>query len=153
MKTSSERAIVHLNVTDFAVAVERIIDVTLRSRSLIITPSTNPRATVYDMSDEAWQDGVRKGMKLADALRRSPRALLRPPQPLLYEKAMISILRHARQFSPFIEHGRADGHFFLDLTGTKRLFGPPHDAASRLFREIDKQTGLQPIWTTATSKW
>ncbi|MBN4064028.1 hypothetical protein JYT56_00770 [bacterium AH-315-I07] len=60
-----ERAIIHFNVTDFAVAVERIKDSSLKHVPLIVAPAQASRALVYDMSEEAYKDGVRKGMRLS----------------------------------------------------------------------------------------
>jgi DNA polymerase-4 len=59
------RAIIHLNVADFAVAVERVLDTRLRERPVVIAPEGATRAAVFDMSDEAFQHGIRKGMALA----------------------------------------------------------------------------------------
>ena len=77
-----ERVILHLNIADFPVAVERLLDRSLRTRALVIAEPT-ARAVVYDMSDEAYADGVRKGMVLALARRRCPAALVLPPRPEL----------------------------------------------------------------------
>ncbi|MGD0094411.1 MAG: hypothetical protein ABSE73_31270, partial [Planctomycetota bacterium] len=65
----AERSIIHLNVADFAVAVERILDSRLRGRPVLIAPAGLARAAVYDMSEEAYRAGVRKGMDLARARR------------------------------------------------------------------------------------
>ena len=59
-----ERFVLHLNVADFAVAVERVVDRSLREKPLIVAALKTARATVYDMSNEAYNDGVRKGMPL-----------------------------------------------------------------------------------------
>ena len=56
-----ERSIIHLNVADFAVAVERAVDGRLRDRPVIIAPAGAARAAVYDMSEEAYRSGIRKG--------------------------------------------------------------------------------------------
>ncbi|MCK5194435.1 MAG: hypothetical protein KAQ71_11540, partial [Desulfobulbaceae bacterium] len=64
-----ERSIIHLNVTDFAVAVERLLDRSLLNRPVIVTTAWSWRAVVHDMSEEALRDGVRKGMLLKDARR------------------------------------------------------------------------------------
>jgi DNA polymerase-4 len=45
------RSIIHLNVADFAVAVERAVDHRLNQRPVIIAPEGAARAAVYDMSD------------------------------------------------------------------------------------------------------
>ncbi len=147
-----ERAIVHLNVADFAVAVERVVDRRLAGRPVIVAPPAAARAPVYDMSDEAYRAGVRKRMPLARALRLCPEACLRPPRPELYQRAMDDLLRRALDFSPLVEPGPADGHLFVDLTGTSRLLGPPVDAAWKLRRRARNELGLDPIWTLATNK-
>ena len=64
-----ERSILHFNVADFAVAVERVADSSLLRSPLIIALPTTARAAVYDMSEEAYQAGVRKGMLLNQATR------------------------------------------------------------------------------------
>ena len=63
-KGIADRSIIHLNIADFAVAVERLIDGRLKHRPVIIASEGTARATVYDMSEEAYRCGVRKGMRL-----------------------------------------------------------------------------------------
>ncbi len=147
-----DRAIIHLNVADFAVAVERSVDRRLQKWPLIISPEGAARATVYDMSEEAYQAGVRKGMPLGRARRCCPDARLVPPHPALYAQVMQAFIRQARPYSPLIEPGEADGHLFMDVTGTSRLFGPPVDVAWRLRRQARADLRLAPIWALAPNK-
>jgi DNA polymerase-4 len=147
-----DRAVIHLNVADFAVAVERTIDRRLAGRPVIIAPQDAVRATVYDMSEEAYRAGVRKGMAFARALRLCPDARALPPHPERYEQAMHSLTERALLYSPRIEAGEADGHLFIDATGTRRLFGPPVDVAWRLRRQFRTDFGLAPIWSVAVNK-
>jgi DNA polymerase-4 len=147
-----DRAIIHVNVADFAVAVERAIDRRLTDRPVIIAPEGAARAAVYDMSEEAYRGGVRKGMLLARALRLCRDARVLPPHPARYEQAMRALLEQAIPFSPRIEAGETDGHLFIDATGTGRLFGPPVDVAARLRRRVLDLIGLQPVWSVAPNK-
>ncbi len=147
-----ERAIIHLNVADFAVAVERAIDRRLAGRPVIIAPAGAARTAVYDMSEEAFRAGVRKGMALGRAMRLCRDARILPPHPDRYEQAMRDLLERARPYSPRIEAGEHDGHLFIDATGTGRLFGPPMDLAWRLRRQIRTELGLAPIWSVAPNK-
>ncbi|MBI5895085.1 MAG: DNA polymerase, partial [Desulfobacterales bacterium] len=64
-----DRTIIHLNIADFAAAVERRLDRRMEGRPLAIAAQSASRAVVYDMSDEAYQAGVRKGMPLTRATR------------------------------------------------------------------------------------
>ncbi len=102
----SERSIIHLNVADFAVAVERVVDVRLRRRPVIIAPEAAVRAAVYDMSEEAYQSGVRKNMPLGRALRYCRGAVVLPPHPDRYERAMARLLKLA---CPLFTANRSNG--------------------------------------------
>ena len=146
------RAIIHLNVADFAVAVERGFDGRLKDRPVIIAQAATSRAVVYDMSEEAYAAGVRKGMVLRQAARWVPDATVLPPRRDRYERAMKTMLKRALPYSPLIYLGEDDGHLFVDVTGTSRLFGPSVDVAWRLQKEIRADLGLDPIWSVAANK-
>ena len=146
------RSIIHLNVADFAVAVERAVDHRLNQRPVIIAPEGAARAAVYDMSNEAYLAGIRKGMALRRAVRLCRDVQILPPHPDRYELAMRDVLKHALPYSPLIETGEDDGHLFMDATGTSRLFGPPMDVAWRLRKQIKTDLGLDPIWSVAPNK-
>jgi DNA polymerase IV len=147
-----ERSILHFNVADFAVAVERIIDTSLKSRAVIIAPLQAARSAVYDMSEEAYQAGVRKGMLLRQAARMCRGAEILQPRVDVYRKAMKGLLRQAQEYSPLVEHGMEDGHLFVDVTGTHRLFGPPVDVGLQVRRAVRQRLGLNPIWALAANK-
>jgi len=146
------RSIIHLNVADFAVAVERAVDHRLNERPVIIAPEGAARAAVYDMSNEAYMAGIRKGMALRRAVRLCRDVQILPPHPDRYELAMRAVLKRALPYSPLIETGEDDGHLFMDATGTSRLFGPPGDVAWRLRKQIKTDLGLDPIWSVAPNK-
>lgn len=146
-----KRKIIHLNVANFSVAVERLVDSSLRTRPLIIAPQV-PRAMVYDMSEEAYQDGVRKDMPLSQAHKRCRRAVILPPTPERYEKAIQGCIRHALPFTPQVERATGSGHLYLDVTGTYRLFGPPPDIGRRIRKTLRRDLGLNPIWSVGSNK-
>ncbi|HIJ54866.1 MAG TPA: hypothetical protein HPQ03_01945 [Deltaproteobacteria bacterium] len=147
-----ERSIIHINVADFAVAVERMVDSRLKTRPVIIAPKGTARAVVYDMSEEAYQIGVRKGMALRKAARLCRGVNILPPHPDRYEGAMRALLKQALPYSPLIEPGDRDGHLFVDVTGTNRLFGPPIDIAWRLRKRIKTDLSFDPTWSVASNK-
>jgi DNA polymerase-4 len=146
------REIIHLNVADFAVAVERVLDARLRERPVIIAPEGALRAAVFDMSDEAFQQGVHKGMALARARRLCRDVVVIPPHADRYEQAMRDLLARALPYSPLIEMTDSNGHLFIDATGTRRLFGPAYDVAWRIRKAVRKELGLDPIWSVAHNK-
>ena len=147
-----DRSIIHLNVTDFAVAVERVCDKSLASIPLIVAPSQAARGIVYDMSEEAYQDGVEKGMSLSLARRYCPAAHILDPRISLYRKAMTALVKEVASYTPLVEQGEEDGHLFMDVTGTHRLHGPPPDIAWRLRKRVMKSLSLDPAWSLGTNK-
>jgi len=147
-----ERFIIHFNVADFAAAVERVVTPRLRERPLVIASEGTPRAVVYDMSEDAYRNGVRKKMPLRQALGRCPGAAVLSPNPNRYKRAMEAFLEHALPYSPRIEVTDTRGHLFLDVTGTGRLFGPPPDVAWRIRKQVRAAMGLDPIWSVAPNK-
>ncbi|MBM9613535.1 hypothetical protein JWJ90_04460 [Desulfobulbus rhabdoformis] len=146
-----ERRIIHLNIADFSVAVERVMDSRLRTRPLIIA-QPSARSLVYDMSDEAYGAGVRKGMALSLARKRCPTAHILPPRLEKYRKAMDACLQQVQPYTPLVERSSDTGHFYLDVSGVGRLFGPPQDIGLRLRRSMQKSLGLDPIWSVAPNK-
>jgi DNA polymerase-4 len=146
------RSIVHLNVADFAVAVERMTESSLKNRPVAVVPQGAARASVYDMSEEAYRMGVRKGMALGRARRLCPDISVVSLKRDRYQKAMGAFLKKTRRYSPLIESGQDDGHLFLDLTGSARLFGHPADVAHKLRKEVRKDLGFDPVWSVAANK-
>ena len=146
------RSIIHLNVADFAVAVERAVDGRIKDRPVIIAPEGAARAAVYDMGEEAYVAGIRKGMALRKAVRLCKDARVLPTRTDRYEQAMRALLKQALPYSPLIETGEDDGHLFMDATGTNRLFGPPMDIAWRLRKDVRTDLSLDPIWSVAPNK-
>jgi DNA polymerase-4 len=147
-----ERTIIHLNIADFAVAVERLCDSRLRGRPVIIAAADSQRARVYDMSEEAYRDGVRKGMPLHRLRTFCRRAMVLPPHADRYQRAIQALGRMVLPYTPLVEIADGNGHLFLDVTGTHRLFGPGPDIAWRLGKTARKELGLDPIWTVAPNK-
>ncbi len=148
-----DRSIIHLNVTDFAVAVERLCDSSLRRVPLIVASGdATSRTLVFDMSEEAYHDGVRKGMHLKIARKYCRQAVVITPRPVMYRRAMAAIVKRVVPYTPLVEQGDEDGHLFLDVTGTHRLFGPAPDIAWRLRKQVRNDLGLDPVWSLASNK-
>ncbi|NTV53226.1 MAG: hypothetical protein HGA76_09485, partial [Candidatus Firestonebacteria bacterium] len=124
----------------------------LRERPVIIAPEGAARGAVYDMSEEAYGAGVRKGMALSRARRACRDAAVIPPHPDRYERALRALLACALPYSPRIEATDVLGHVFVDATGTESLCGPAVDVAWRIRRASRDTLGLNPVWTVAPNK-
>jgi DNA polymerase-4 len=146
-----ERAVLHVDVATFPIAVERVADPALRGQPVLVAPPGSARAPVLVVSQEAAREGVRAGMPVPVALRRCPEAVVLPANEPLYRRASAAILALLGAYSPLVEPA-ALGQTFLDLTGTSRLFGAAQDAAARIRSEIETRLRLRPTVGLATSK-
>lgn len=147
-----ERTVIHLDIADFAAAIEAGREPSLAGRPLAIALSGSSRARVYDMSEEAYCQGVRKGMPLGQARHRCRDIKILPPRFHAYEQVMKAMFKTICAASPRVESGVRDGHFYLDVSGMSRLAGPGVDMAFRLKKQIEKEFDLSPVWSVASSK-
>jgi DNA polymerase-4 len=91
-------------------------------------------------------------MPLVRAKRLNKKIKIIPPDFNRYELIMKALLKETFAYSPLIEAGKSDGHIFMDVTGTSRLFGPSVDIAFRLKKVFKKIFNLDPVWSVATNK-
>lgn len=132
-----ERDILHLSIPAFPIALARVSDSSLREWPVAVVPGHSERALLQCVSTEARAEGVHEGMSVYHARRFCPSLILLPPDPELVGRGMQAIQELSGRYTPILEPA-APGRLFLDLTGSRRLFGPGRDAAARLEREIEK---------------
>ncbi len=145
------RTVIHLDVPDFHIAVERVLEPRLYKRPVAVAVQTATRALVYSTSSEARQNGVYRGMALDAACKKCPDLTVLPPRDDLYSRATKAVIAILRQFSPVIEPLRY-GHAYLDMTGSQRLFGSFKDAAFKAQKEIRNRLQLDANAGVASNK-
>jgi DNA polymerase IV len=144
-------SIIHIDITDFPIAVERVMEPRLRQRPVAVAVETTTRALVCAVSEEARQAGVYRGMALHQALRECPDLHVLPPNEELYRRATLAMMEIIGRFTPIYEPLRF-GHAYLDMTGVGRLFGPVRDAAAVVQKEIRRQLRLGASAGVAVNK-
>lgn len=145
------RAIIHIDIADFSIAVERVLEPRLRLRPVAIAVEAVGRSLVYAASREATQNGVYRGMTLMQALKQCPDMTVLPPNEELYMRATQRLLEVLQQFTPVLEPLRF-GHAYLDMTGSVKLFGSVVDAAAKARREIRERLQLDATAGVAANK-
>ena len=146
-----ERQIVCFGIPRFAVALARLDDPTLRTRPVAVALAHTSRAMIHEASLEAEDAGVVRGLSVEQARRRCPSLRLVPPAPLRLAQAHHALLPFITPIAPIWESFRP-GHFYLDLTGTTRLFGATCDTTMRLERDVTSHLGLQAVAGIGTNK-
>ena len=146
-----EREILYLKVPSFPVAVEQLRDPSLKGRPVAICTNGPGRTLLRAVSPEARGEGLYKGMLRQDALRSCPDLRLLPPNPELYERITRLLFGLLTAYTPLVEPTRP-GSLFLDLSGTRRLFGPARDLAWKVRKEMRERVGLEPRLGLAANK-
>ena len=145
------RSIVHLHIPAFPVAVERARRADLRARPVIVGPASSRRGRVVAASLEAHEAGIRRGMPMSTAVRRMRDAVVLDPDRELYSYVSRRIAEKLLLFSPSVEPARY-GHFFVDMSGTRRLFGRTVDCAARMSRAVSNDLSLPGVLGVARNK-
>ncbi|MHB1193332.1 MAG: DNA polymerase Y family protein [Longimicrobiales bacterium] len=140
------RRILLVDCDAFYVQVARLLDPdgAGRARLLIVGGSATGRGVVTSASYEARAFGVHSAMPTAHALRLCPDALVVPvPRSACVERSR-EVRTVLQGLSPVVQAASID-EFYLDLSGTERLFhGEPLEAtAHRIRQEVLGRTHIQ----------
>ncbi len=135
--SSPPRRILLVDCDAFYVQVARLLDPegAGKARLLIVGGSPSGRGVVTSASYETRAYGVHSAMPTAQALRLCPQAtVVGVPRKAVAHKSR-EVAAVLRELSPVVQAASID-EFYLDLTGTERLFhGASLDAVARRFRE------------------
>jgi len=150
------RRILLADADAFYVAVARLVDPDGAGKAslLVVGGSAERRGVVTSASYEARAYGVRSAMPMARALRLCPGATVVPvPWEACADKGR-EIGAVLRRFTPAVEQASSD-EFYLDLSGTERLYGsePLAATARRIRAAVLTETTLSLSIGGATSKF
>jgi DNA polymerase-4 len=145
------RQIVHVDMDAFFASVEQRDDASLRGRPVLVG-GPERRGVVAAASYEARRFGIHSAMPMAQALRRCPDAVVVPPRRGRYEEVSEQVFGVFRRFTPLVE-GLSVDEAFLDVTGSRRLFGDGEAIAARIRETIREETGLTASAGVAPSKF
>ncbi len=133
----TDRTILHINIVNFYVTIARVLEPNLTGYPVAVRASGSRRA-LLDISSEASNAGVNRGMSVESAKRICPDLIIKDPIPSEYDKAEKYFLKKASNLSPLAESA-GPGHLFVDLTGTQRLLGSAVDTADALRKAIKNE--------------
>ena len=144
-----DRTIFHIDVNSAFLSWEAVHR--LRDLGETLDLRTIPSAVGGDMSKRhgvilaksipAKKYNVRTGEPIVDALRKCPNLTLVSPDRELYATNSAAFMELLRRYSEGVEQYSID-EAFVDMTGTRALFGSPMEAAYRLKDEIRDTLGF-----------
>jgi DNA polymerase-4 len=145
------RTIFHLDMDAFFVSVEELDNPALKGKPVVVGGRHNERGVVSAASYAARKFGVHSAMPLRRAYQLCPQAIFIPGHPERYRHYSQRVYEILCGFSPRVEMVSID-EAYLDLTGSRRLLGPPLAAAGRLHDLVKARTHLPCSIGVGTSR-
>jgi DNA polymerase-4 len=145
------REIIHLDMDAFYAAVEALDDPCLAGKPVIVGGSRE-RGVVTSASYEARPFGIHSGQPMATAVRLCPRGIFLPVRMARYREVSEAVFGIFHRFTPLVEPLSID-EAFLDVTGSRRLFGPSEQIAREIKRRVRKEVGLTVSAGIASTKF
>jgi DNA polymerase-4 len=145
------RTVIHFDMDAFFASVEQLDDPDLRGRPVLVG-ARSARGVVTAASYEARPFGVRSAMSMVEALRRCPDAVVVPPRRGRYVELSRAVFSVFRRYTPLVE-GLSIDEAFLDVSGSRSLFGDGPEIAASVKEDIREETGLTGSAGVAPNKF
>jgi DNA polymerase-4 len=146
-----EREIIHLDMDAFYASVEVLDDPSLAGKPVIVGGGRE-RGVVTSASYEARPFGVHSAQPVATAMRLCPHGIFLPVRMARYQDVSEIIFEIFRRFTPLVEPLSID-EGFLDVTGSRRLFGSAETIAREIKRLVREEVGLTVSAGIASTKF
>jgi len=136
---SFPRAILHVDGDSFFASVEVAKNPHLRGKPVI---TGKERGIVSACTYEVKATGVKRGMRLDEALKLCPNAIVMPSDYETYSIFSERMYKIVRRYTPAVEEYSID-ECFADLTGLRRLHAMSYeDMAKRIQKELFTELGM-----------
>ena len=145
------RTILHVDLDAFFAAVEQRDRPELAGRPVIVGGDPAGRGVVSAASYEARRFGVHSAMSLREAVRRCPDGVFLPVDGRRYQVASRDVMDVLRSFTPAVEPISID-EAFLDVTGSRALFGDGPVIAAAIKTAVRERVGLTASVGVASNK-
>ena len=145
------RTVIHFDMDAFFASVEQLDNPDLRGKPVLVGARSR-RGVVAAASYEARPSGVRSAMSMVEALRRCPEAVVVRPRRSRYLEVSRAVFGVFRRYTPLVE-GLSLDEAFLDVSGSRSLFGEGPQIAASIKEDIRVETGLTGSAGVAPNKF
>ena len=149
MDMQEQRVYFHVDLDAFFASVEQRDHPEYRGKPLIIGVVA-PRSVVSTCSYEARKYGVHSAMPTMQAYRLCPQGIYIPGDMHLYSRVSRQVMSILREYAPEMHQVSID-EASLDMTGTRRLFGPARQLAMKMKQRVKDEVGITMSVGIATS--
>lgn len=144
--------ILHIDMDAFYASVEEREQPELRGKPLIVGGSPTGRGVVSAANYAVRKFGVHSAMPTARALRLCPEAVILRPRMDLYAGIAKQIRAIFHRYTPVVEPLSLD-EAFLDVSGSRKLFGSAEAIGKRIKHEILEELQLVASVGVAPNKF
>ncbi len=147
--SSFPNAILHIDGDAFFTSVEQAVNPELRGKPVV---TGRERGIVACASYEAKALGVRRPMRLSDAVKMCPQLICLPSDYetySLYSRRMFHIIK---RFTPTVEEYSID-EMFAEISGLRRIYRTGYsDISQQIKQAVEKELGISVSVGLSTSK-
>ena len=126
--------IIHIDMDAFYASVEQLDDPGLKGKCVIVG-GLSGRGVVSAASYEARKYGVHSAMPMFQARKLCPKGVYLSHRMDRYRQISETIMGLLRSFTPLVEAVSID-EAYMDVTGCRRLFGPPVEIGRQIKQAI-----------------
>jgi DNA polymerase-4 len=142
MVSGMERTILHCDCNSFFASVECLLRPELKDVPMAVCGDPESRhGVILAKNEPAKKYGIRTAETIWQAKRKCPELVLAPTHFSEYEKYSHRINEIYRRYTDLVEPFSID-ESWLDVTGSRNLFGSGKDIADELRGVIQRETGL-----------
>ena len=138
---NAEPVFFHVDLDAFFASVEQLDNPAYRGKPVIVGGEVGKRGVVSTCSYEARKFGVHSAMPMNRAVALCPQGIFLRGRMDRYHEKSREVMHILDSFSPDLRQMSVD-EAFLDMTGTRNLFGIPEEAARKLKERVHEETGL-----------
>lgn len=142
MAKTEERVILHCDLNNFFASVSLLFNPTLRSVPVAVCGDKEQRhGIVLAKNEAAKRCGVKTAEAIFEAKAKCPELVILPPMMDKYKEYSEKAHRIYEEYTDMIEPFGID-ECWLDVTGSRLLFGSGEEIADKIRREIKQKLGI-----------
>lgn len=142
MQNTQDRVILHCDLNNFYATVEQTLDPVLKGKPIAVAGDPEKRhGIILAKSNEAKKYGIKTAEAIWEAKQKCPDLILVPPHYKVYCEYSKKVRAIYTDFTSEVESFGLD-ECWLDVTGSRRLFGTGEEIADRIRNRVKEETGL-----------
>ena len=145
-----QATILHVDMDAFYASVAELDNPQYKGKALVV--GAGVRGVVLSANYEARKFGIRAAMPVGRAKRMAPHAIFIAPEHHRYSEISERVMQIFHSYTPLVEPISLD-EAFLDVTGSKKLFGDGRQIATKIRTEVEKAEGITCSVGIAQSKF